>query len=121
MQRLTAYLFLLLHLNTGIFIPDVQETELHDKYGRVMDDVNSALEYTVQEVFGYDDPSPEDEDDNQPCFYQQVSVQYYIVSPPLCYEDPQDHTIAAFIYPESILQKLQSVPLDILTPPPNQA
>lgn len=121
MRRIIAYLFLLLHFNTGIFVPETGEEDTYDNHGFLADDINSALEYTVQVVFGYDDPSPEDEDNDQPGFYQQADVQYCIVSAPIRLEDHVNITLVAHIYPEGLIQKPVFIPHEIVTPPPDRA
>ncbi len=121
MRRTIAYLFLLLHFNTGIFLPETGEVDVYDAHGQLEDDVNSALEYTVQVVFGYDDPSPEDEDDDQPGFYQQIDIQYCILSAPVQIEDHINFTIAARVYPEGFTQEPVFIPYDVVTPPPDIA
>lgn len=122
MRRIIAYLFLLLHFNTGIFLPEAGEVDVYDTHGQLADDINSALEYSVQEVFGYDDPYPEDEDDDQPGFYQQIDdIQYCILSAPVHIENHAAIAAAARIYPEGLVQAPVSIPYEIVSPPPDAA
>ena len=64
LRKLFAFILLLNHLNTSMFIPQVDEQDVFDKNGVQVDDINSVVEYVDEVVLNNKDNTPEDEDDD---------------------------------------------------------
>lgn len=123
MKRLLVYLVLLMHVNTYMFFPMVDETDAYEKSGKQKDDINSLAEYIYQVLLGHRDSTPEDEDDDQAHFYQLKSgISYSIVT--ACVIRDENPVIPA---PEGNLHNasgpapaLRLVSYDVQAPPPDQ-
>jgi hypothetical protein len=63
-RKLLAFLLLLNHLNTSMFIPQMAEVDVYDRNGAQVDDINTLVEFIDQDVLGHHDSTPEDEDDD---------------------------------------------------------
>lgn len=65
LKRILAFILILSHLNTSMFIPQMnEEVDVYDSAGNQVDDINTLIEYIDQDVLGHYDPTPEDEDDD---------------------------------------------------------
>jgi len=64
LRKLLAFILLLTHLNTSMFIPQMAEVDMYDSAGNQIDDINSLIEFIDQDVLGHYDSTPEDEDDD---------------------------------------------------------
>ena len=62
MKKVFAFILLLCHLNTSMFLPQVDEDDQYDAHGQQIDDLNTVSEYIDQVVLGDVDKTPEDED-----------------------------------------------------------
>lgn len=69
-----------MHVNTYMFFPMVDETDVVEQTGKQRDDINSLAEYIYQVLLGHRDSTPEDEDDDQAHFYQLKSTISYSVT-----------------------------------------
>lgn len=79
MKKVLAFIVLLSHFNFTMFSTTVEEQDMYYVNGERADDINSFYEYIDQVLLGNIDTTPEDEDDDQPHFYQIVKVasSYY--------------------------------------------
>lgn len=116
-----VYIVLLMHVNTYMFFPMIDEVDTYERSGKQKDDINSLAEYIYQVLLGHRDSTPEDEDDDQAHYYQLKSSARYIVcdcfirpsvspAPPALLVRPQ-YGIAA-------TQRLLTASYDITAPPP---
>ena len=80
MRKLLAYIILLMHVNTYMFFPMVDETDVYTAKGVCKDDINSLVEYINQVLLGHRDNTPEDEDDDQAHYYHAKSMHRYYAS-----------------------------------------
>src|SRR3954466_4082174 len=65
LRKILAFILLFAHLNTSMFIPQMdEEVDVYDSAGNQVDDINTLIEYIDQDVLGHNDNSPEDEDDD---------------------------------------------------------
>ncbi|GEP98006.1 hypothetical protein [Chitinophaga cymbidii] len=121
MRKTLAYIFLALYLNTAMFLP-VTGHNAHRAGERIIDHINSGVEFLVQTVMGCKDTSPDDreEKNNSSRFLSQSGMQVYLVTPEIQLEQQPDGN-QKIIYPPGIDQKPYSMPLDILSPPPDAA
>jgi hypothetical protein len=121
MRKLLIYIVLIMHVNTYMFFPMIDEQDVFDSAGVQKDDINSLAEYIYQVVLGHKDDTPEDEDDDQAHFYHFKSrcnliVQYMVV---------QSVKEQALVITESSVYGMSHVPqllhpsYDISAPPPD--
>jgi dTDP-4-dehydrorhamnose reductase len=76
-RKLMAFILLVSHLNTSMFIPQMAEVDVYDSNGAQVDDINTLVEYIDQEVLGHPDSTPEDEDDDTERTYHVVkSIEF---------------------------------------------
>lgn len=120
MRKVLAYIFLALYLNTAMFLP-VTGHNAHHAGERIIDHINSGVEFLVQTVMGCKDTTPDDreEKNNSSKFLSQSGIQVYLVTPEIQLEQQPDHNNHKITYPPGIAQKPYNMPLDILSPPPD--
>jgi len=120
MRRILLFVVLLSHINAGLFVPCVEETDFYAKDGTQKDDINSVAEYFYEVALGHKDKTPEDEDDDQPHYYLLAKTpsfnfqqqEFKIVAPQFLITIKQE-------YPVLREQQLPTTYLDISTPPPD--
>lgn len=79
MLRILTYLVLLIHINTTMFFPVVEETIHYDKKGRAVDDVTSIAEFVSQVLLQQKDATPKDEEeDERYSFFHSMKTTYCI-------------------------------------------
>jgi hypothetical protein len=121
-MRLLSWILLLVHLNTTLLSPCVHEVDSYDRNGRLLDDINSVVEYVHQIVLGHNDNTPEDEDKGKAPFSTVLKMPVYCLV--VCREAAPANAVSA------ILNFKRSYPLlpdpgvlrrsvDILSPPPD--
>ena len=81
LRRILAFILLLNHLNTSMFIPQMSEVDIYDSNGNQVDDVNTLVEFIDQEVLGHYDSTPEDEDDDTERVYHLIKIDDYSLQP----------------------------------------
>ena len=64
LRKLMAFILLVNHLNTSMFIPQMAEVDMYDRNGAQVDDISTLVEFIDQDVLGHPDNTPEDEDDD---------------------------------------------------------
>ncbi|SEP30529.1 hypothetical protein [Niastella yeongjuensis] len=65
LRKILAYILLFAHINTSMFIPQMdEEFDMYDNAGNQIDDINTLIEFIDQDVLGHYDSSPEDEDND---------------------------------------------------------
>ena len=72
MKRLLAFLLLISHMNSSMFLPQVPEYDAYDANGNQVDDINSITELIMVSL-GMDH-TPDDEDDDMGQNFQLVRV-----------------------------------------------
>ncbi len=87
MRKLVIYILMLMHVNTYMFFPMLNEKDAYELNGKQKDDINSVVEFVYQILLGHKDLTPEDEDDDQEHIYQLKHYQavpgsLYVVVPP---------------------------------------
>ncbi len=116
MKRLLAFILLLSHMNTSMFLPQVPEDDVYDGNGFQVDDINSIVELVMVKL-GIDHHA-DDEDDDQGQNFHLVKIFEY------CF--PQFDNIKTkdlFITSQSMFQeykedKIPQISFDIIIPPP---
>jgi len=121
MRKLLVYIVLLMHVNTYMFFPMVDETDVYEANGTRRDDINSLAEFINQILLGHRDSTPEDEDDDQAHYYHINSAHRYVVTqyiaqPPVSRFTPE-YSLKPY-YGALPVQKLATVAYDVAAPPP---
>ena len=121
MRRFLLYIVLLMHVNTYMFFPMIDETDQYECSGKQKDDINSLVEYINQVLMGHRDNTPEDEDDDQAHYYHIKSISSYVT---LCevhphfVRPPYEPVMDALEYGTPTAPQLPFVSYDISGPPP---
>jgi hypothetical protein len=114
--RLLAFLTLLVHINTSLLLPQVEERDLY-AHGRQIDDINTLVEYVQQEVMDIADDSPEDEDNDKEQNYKSSCFdELYLVRQRVFIQEPQITFLRN--YPEYSTPKTFFPICDVQLPPP---
>lgn len=115
-----AFILLLSHINTSMFFPVVEEVDFYDAKGRQINDVNSVVEFIVQDLVAGDDGGnvPADDEDNDQPNYFQLHKGVQKVTPPEMALLP---VMLPAAKPISFLPDYMPLPQgcsDIIVPPP---
>ena len=119
MKKIFAFILLVCHMNTSMFLPQVAEDDQFDTHGIQIDDINSVSEYIDQIVLGHVDKTPEDEDNDNGQNFHVVKVadyhftQQYVAIAQLPFTEIKKHEFS-----EYRITSIPSPSFDILTPPP---
>lgn len=121
MHKLITIFLLLIHINTSMFMPVMEEVDIFDAYGAQVDDINTTYEYIDQVVLGHKDDTPEDEDDDQPHYFNMVHVKAFVapsfeLNVPPSPEAP--HWVEKTVYGFRPQGSWMSVTHEIAGPPP---
>ncbi len=115
MKRFLAFLLLVSHMNTSMFLPQAPEEDVYDANGNQLDDITSIVEL-VRVKLGWDHTADDENDDNGQNFHI-VNLEYTIE--PFFGEVKNEfaikHSKEFFDHKEL---KIPSVSYDILVPPP---
>ncbi len=119
-KRVIAFIVLLVHMNSSMFLPQVAEQDIYDASGQQEDDINTVAEYVYQVILGHHDNTPEDEDDDSGQNFHLVNIVNY------CYEPFfADVDITAVVSADKKqfisfnVQLIPAVSFEILSPPPD--
>jgi hypothetical protein len=122
MRKIITILIMLLHVNTSMFIPVMEEVDIFDAQGVQYDDINSTYEFVDQVVLGNKDDTPEDEDDDHAHEFNVVHLKMFIVPRLVASEPAVKVTSVAWISKPGFMTgpeaKWASVPHEITGPPP---
>ena len=121
MKKGFAFILLLCHMNTSMFLPQMAEDDMYDANGNQLDDINTLTEYIDQVILGNKDTTPEDEDDDSgQYFHVSKTIEYVFQQPSVAIEQNEacdtDNTSKLF---DHTSEKLLTVSFDIITPPPD--
>ena len=115
MKRLAAFLLLISHMNTSMFLPQVPQHDVFDAQGNQIDDINSVVEYVLV-TLGLDDVADDEDNDhgqnfnivNTPFILPQYSTR---LSKPMV-----ENTNIKYTLPSNA--KIALMAYDIIIPPP---
>ena len=113
-----AFIFLLLHINFSMFIPQMEETDSFDANGMPTDDINSLVEYIDQVMLNNIDDTPEDEDDDYARNYSPVQNGFYYTSNASEIIPSDFPDVAKVYFPEFPEVEIPSISFDVIAPPP---
>lgn len=118
MKRFIAFILVLSHMNTSMFLPQVPEDDQYDAKGNQLDDINSVVEFVLVKI-GIDKTADDEDDDCgqnfhivQNNFNSLKPVFCEILQQPFITIDPLKH------FPHYRTTNYLQALLEILTPPP---
>ncbi len=119
MKQVFTFIVLLCHINFTMFFPTVEEHDVYSGNGAMIDEVNSVYEYVDEVLLGDKDDTPEDEDDDEPDFYQVIKIgDYYFHDLSTQLKCSSLATYSKISYPNYLQDKLLALSYDIVAPPP---
>lgn len=122
MKRIVAFILLLCHMNTSMFLPQVAEDDQFDKNGKQLDDINTVAEYINQVWLGNKDNTPEDEDnDDGQNFHIVKTVEYSYERASIILELPSFTEIKQTEFADYKASSFSSPAIEVSTPPPDSS
>jgi hypothetical protein len=124
LKKILAYILLFAHINTSMFIPQMdEEVDTYDSAGNQVDDINTLIEFIDQDVLGHYDNSPEDEDDDTGRPLHAIKIVDYSYHP--FFEEAQTKVAVkekrAIVFTGYVEHKPTAGFTSILIPPPKVA
>ena len=116
MKRGFAVILLLCHINFSMFLPQMAEVDIFDANGQQQDDINSLTEY-IAVALGYDHTSDDEDDDSGQNFQSPKTLAYF--NQQTSFVIQRNYTlIVPHNFSDYTVNKIPSVSLDIIVPPP---
>lgn len=116
MKRLLAFLLLISHMNTSMFLPQVPQHDVFDEHGNQIDDINSVVEY-VMVTLGLDDVA-DDEDNDSGQNFNVVTITPCIIPPnstllnkPIVVNNDINYSLTSH-------SAISLMAIDVIVPPP---
>jgi len=104
-------------MNTSMFLPQSPEQDAYDASGRQLDDINSVVEY-IQVSLGSDITSDDEDDDNGQTFHLVKAANYYFTQHYSIVQKTKTREKNPRDFVEYQSGKISTIPIDIITPPP---
>ncbi|HEV7621700.1 MAG TPA: hypothetical protein VGO09_08205 [Flavisolibacter sp.] len=117
MKKLLTFIILISHINFSMFIAQVDEVDIYDKYGQQKEDVNSLIQY-VAVLCNFKHKPLKDTDDDNARYFHLVNLDYSFFNDQLTDEKKTFVNIEKVKYAPYIKNKLSTVFFDIQSPPP---
>ena len=117
MKRLVAFILLLCHMNTSMFLPQMAEEDVYDANGNQVDDINSVVEY-IRVSLGYDHTADDEDDDAGQNFHLAKSLDYVYEQPVVILQKEELLQTGSRKFPEYIINSVDTISFEIITPPP---
>jgi hypothetical protein len=76
LRKVLAFILLISHMNTSMFLPQVVEQDAYDSTGQQVNDINSVWEFVDEEILGNDSTPFDEDDDNGQNFHLVKTVDY---------------------------------------------
>ena len=118
MKKCFAFILLICHMNTSMFLPQVQEEDVYNENGVQVDDINSIVELINVEL-GYDKTADDEDDDSGQNFHVVKLPEYSFQQQSVLIERPDFKNINSKAFSEYKVASVKSVVKDIVTPPPD--
>ncbi len=119
MKQIFTFIVVLCHINFTMFLPIMEEHDVYAANGVMVDEINSVYEYIDEVLLGDKDDTPEDEDDDEPDFYQLVRSEiYYFQELTIVLKPFLGDSMNKIMYPNYTQDMLLSLSYDIVAPPP---
>jgi hypothetical protein len=81
LRKALAFLLLISHMNTSMFLPQVTEQDAFDRSGRPFNDINSLVEFVNEVILNHHQSPPIDEDDDNGQNFHMVKMVDYSYQP----------------------------------------
>ena len=117
MKKVFAFILLLCHMNTSMFLPQIAEVDTYNTKGQLKDDINSLAEY-IQVVLGYDHTADDEDDDSGQNFHLVNATNYYYQQEIKILEQQKFTDPVAHSYTGYIFCRLNTPSYEIIAPPP---
>jgi hypothetical protein len=119
MKRIIGLLLLLVHINTSMFIPVMDEQDMYDEYGHQVNDINTLTQFISQEIFGNKRIIDKDQDDDQAHYFNIKVHEYTFNFNPVVIISTAANTKNTTQYSVPTDDKAPpSVNYDVIAPPP---
>lgn len=118
MKKLLAFLLLVSHINTSMFLPQVPEMDMYDSNGNQLDDINSVVEYFAV-LLGYDHTSDDEDNDNGQNFHLVKTVDFNFEHSFSIFNHNRLGEIITNNFSNFRSSKIERISFDIITPPPD--
>jgi hypothetical protein len=115
MKKLLAFILLLSHMNTSMFLPQAPESDVYDKNGVQLDDITSIVEFVMVRL-GIDHHS-DDENNDQGQNFHLIKIFDFCYSPVFTKTKNEFFTKAP-VFIEYEENNFPTVSFDIIIPPP---
>ncbi|HEY8659792.1 MAG TPA: hypothetical protein VIL78_12200 [Hanamia sp.] len=116
MKRLLAFILLISHMNTSMFLPQVPEDDIYDANGNQVDDINSVVEFVMVKI-GLDHHADDEDDDSGQNLHIVTGFQYTFE--PFFTEIHKEYSQKdTNLFLEYSHSKITSISYDIIVPPP---
>ncbi len=120
MKQVLAFILLLSHMNTSMFLPQVAEQDVYDAHGNQVDDINSITELILVSL-GID-KTADDEDDDCGQNLQLVRMADCVFHPFFTEIKNTGASInSPALYGDFTHDKISKISYDLIIPPPKQA
>lgn len=116
MRRLVAFILLVSHMNTSMFMPQAPEADVYDSNGNQLDDITSVVEL-IRVKLGYDHHADDENDDSGQSFHI-VNFYEYAYQPFFTKSTNEQFLRLKENFPDFTESKIPSISYDILVPPP---
>ncbi len=117
MKKLLAFLLLISHMNTSMFLPQVPESDVFDAGGNQVDDVNSVVEFIMVKL-GVDHRADDEDDDNGQNLHL-VKITELFFQPAFSEPKNNEFTVSEQgTFSEYKENKISLISYDIIIPPP---
>lgn len=115
MKRLLAFVLLLSHMNTSMFLPQAPENDVYDKNGNQADDITSLVEFVMVKL-GIDHHADDENNDQGQNFHL---IKIFDVRTPVVFNKlNKEFFLSSQAFIDFKERKTQSVSFDIIIPPP---
>lgn len=115
MKKLLAFILLLSHMNTSMFLPQAPEDDVYDKNGSQIDDITSIVEFVMVKL-GIDHHA-DDENNDQGQNFHLIKIFDFCYSPVFT-KTNNEFSIKPSVFIEYKEDKIPNVSFDIIIPPP---
>jgi len=116
MRRLVAFILLVSHMNTSMFMPQAPEADVYDSNGNQLDDITSVVELIRVEL-GFDHHADDENNDSGQNFHI-VNFYEYAYQPFYSKLNNEQFSKQKETFPDFTESKIPSISYDILVPPP---
>ena len=115
MKKLLAFILLLSHMNTSMFLPQAPESDVYDKNGAQVDDITSIVEFVMVKAGA--DHHADDENNDQGQNFHLIKVFDFCYAPVFT-KTHNEFSTKQPVFIEYKEGKIPTLSFDIIIPPP---